>query len=1774
MFLQQESRRLADELQHMQTQLQALSDSRQRASRDWISSRWASTPIPPQPNFSSVEATCSKARCTMPTAEATAHAVDINTGIDPPQCRTPPVLPARDPSPTNHEKSADSGFDLSKAISTLADVLVRRGEGLPKKEPEVFKGDIFSYPSWKNSFNVLVEGRYPSAMDRLYYLGRYTAGDAKRCIKGLLDLNTCEAYAKAKQILEERFGDRLKLSENFRNRLDKWPSVKPGDGKGMQELSDFLCECETAMTSLSNLSILNDAIEQRRVIDKLPRFMQERWLTVVDKWRFGADSDGSGQVVNDSYPPFSRLVQFVKKHARIMSNPILDRSSSAPTKSVVSVKPAQRSSFATGTETITEKATGPTKCVLCPKDNTHAIDSCVKFKNMSLSDRKEAVKKHGLCLGCLKWGHRVRDCKSKHKCKTCSRAHPTLLHDDSFKPVESTVHCTESSDVGSECLHTMIVPVYVYHVDDPSREVLVYTLLDDQSDTCFVSESVLEGIDKRGDSTYLKINTVLAEGVVPAERVTGLMVRGFGESAKISLPVVFSRKGIGACRSQIPRQTSAKQWRHLKGVAPKIMPYREDIEIGMLIGQNCARAIRPRQIVAGGEDDPYGVKTALGWGVVGRMDKLGSRLANSQDRFVYRTRTKEINPSDILQVLGQDFADTNDVDSHSLSVEDRLFIEKVSSGIKLRDDGHFEIPLPFREDQVRLPNNRVMAMKRTQSLKARIRKDAKYGEEYVKFMSKLIDAGQAERVPENELDLDNGSVWYIPHHMVSHPHKEGKYRVVFDCAASYQGEALNGHLLRGPDLINNLVGVLARFRKEEVAFTCDVQGMFLQVVVPPRHRNYLRFLWWEDGDVSKEPVDYRCTVHLFGATSSANCANYALKATAERFKDDYEPQVATFFNRNFYVDDGATSVLTTSQAISLALGSVSMAGKGGFTLHKILCNNKEVLKHIPNQYLSENLQCLELGNTQLPVEKTLGVVWCVESDMLRFRVEIKDKPLTRRGLLSTVSSIYDPLGLISPFILTGKRILKELCLSGSSWDDPLPDNVRNEWERWRTELLELPKVSIPRCYRAGTLEGPVTNVELHHFSDACFSGYGQCSYVRLEDATGNCTTSLVMAKSRVTPAKAVTIPRLELTAALLSARVGKFLGKELDYDQIEHFYYTDSMVVLGYVNNESRNFHIFVANRVQEIRDLTNIANWRHVDTAQNPADMASRGMNVSELSASRLWWQGPEFLVSGPVPTLPECPVVKDDPELKKFVFKTDVVPVPEVPDMESRFANFSSLLKLKRAMAVSMKYARKLKNKDPDTCPPVTTDDLKQAEDQIIRLVQGKAYPEELASLSKGTRSAVKAGSKIAPLDPFLDDKGIIRVGGRLSRSSMSYEVKHPVLIPRTCHLASLIVKRFHQKVGHSGRGMTLNSIRQAGFWIVNARSIVAKFIMGCVCCRKLRGNPCVQKMSDLPTDRLEPAAPFSYAAVDLFGPYTVKSGRSEPKRWGVMFTCLASRAIHIETANQLTTDSFLNAYRRCVSRRGKIRFLRCDRGSNFVGGQNQLLAALQEMDRDKIKHELLKDDCDWVDFEMNFPVSSHMGGVWERMIGAARKVLSALLMGTGAQLDDELLRTLLCEVEYIVNSRPLTVVDSTSADLEPLSPIQLLTLKSQVVKPPPGKFVKQDIYSKKRWRCVQALANQFWERWRGEFLVMLQPRKKWLSQQRNLEPGDVVMLVEEGQPRCAWPLARVTKVCPSQDKLVRKVEIFVGKTKSLLDRPVHKLILLVKNRDNPVEESETLE
>ncbi len=618
-------------------------------------------------------------------------------------------------------------------------------------------------------------------------------------------------------------------------------------------------------------------------------------------------------------------------------------------------------------------------------------------------------------------------------------------------------------------------------------------------------------------------------------------------------------------------------------------------------------------------------------------------------------------------------------------------------------------------------------------------------------------------------------------------------------------------------------------------------------------------------------------------------------------------------------------------------------------------------------------------------------------------------------------------------------------------------------------------------------------------------------------------------------------------------------------------FWTDSQSVLKYIGNDHTRFKTYVANRVSFIRENSNRSQWRYVSTKYNPADEASRGMNAEKFLEYSRWIHGPEFLWFTEDSWLKQKSVdsyllSKDDPEVKgEIVAYVTVLKETETPTSHliSYFSNWTRLLKavawyLRLRSILSLKVK---KRKEPASnidsqvklfkTQRLTVEELALAEKAVIIYTQITSFPAEMTTLKTKSSSVLKKFS-LYRLDPMLND-GILRVGGRLHKLAMPEETKHQVILPKDAHISTLLLRHAHEQSGHSGRNYILSHLRKK-YWIVKGNSAARRIIFKCVICRRIKGRTVEQKMADLPLERILPdLPPFTNVGLDYFGPIEVKRGRGYVKRYGVIFTCMSSRAIHLEVANSLETDSCIHAIRRFVCRRGQVKRIRSDNGTNLVGSQKELKKALNDLDKDRIQDSLLKAGIQW---SFNPPAASHHGGVWERLIRSARQVLNSILYQQS--VDEEGLQTIFCEVEAILNNRPLCTVSSDPHDKEPLTPNHILLLKSQPILPP-GVFSQSDSYARRRWKQIQYLADLFWHRWTKEYLMVLQECQKWVKVRRNINTGDVVMVVDPNAPRGSWILGKVLTTEPDKKGLVRSVTL---KTKtSTIKRPVTKLCLILE-------------
>ncbi|XP_039509456.1 uncharacterized protein LOC120464180 [Pimephales promelas] len=1385
------------------------------------------------------------------------------------------------------------------------------------------------------------------------------------------------------------------------------------------------------------------------------------------------------------------------------------------------------------------------------------------------------------------------------ECKECSQKHPDILHikenRKETKDVElpdRKISCAQvslnhqSSDKteygGDNCVLS-IVPVKVKS-NKGDRIVETYAFLDAGSTATFCTEELQRKLNLKGKPTQILLSTMCQDK--PGEQklvnsfiLTDLEVCALEETKYFELPKVFTHSSIPVQNENIPNQEDIRKWSYLSQVSiPNI-----DSNVDLLIGANNSKAMEPWYIINSQQDGPYAVKTALGWVVNGPIKKESNTSQRSKlpHHSVNRLSVVEIEQL-LIQQYNTDYPERQYEEKEVMSLEDKQFMQVVQEKTKF-EDGHYCVKLPLKNEAVKMPNNRNVAELRAANLKRKLQKNSSLLEDYSSFMESIIEKGYAVKIPTEQLGRSDSRVWYIPHHGVYHPKKK-KIRVVFDCTASFQGMSLNGQLLQGPNLTNTLIGVLTRFREEPIAMMADVESMFYQVRVPEEDADLLRFLWWPEGKLDAPIEEFRMMVHIFGAASSPSCASYALKRTAEDRKEVASPKAVETVLHNFYVDDCLKSVSTEQEAIDLAKDVRNVCAEGGFCLTKWVSNSRKVLLSIPEEQRASGVKDLDLDQDSLPIERALGMQWCTEKDTFTYDIKVQEKPLSRRGILSVVNSIYDPLGFLVPLILPVKLLLRDMCKQGYGWDEQIEGKRADQWVKWLEDLNHLSDFQIKRCVKPEKF-GNTSEAQLHHFSDASENAYGTVTYLVLSNEQNQKHCSLLMGKSRVSPLKQITIPRLELTAATIAVKVDKILRQELQIPLQQSVFWTDSTTVLNYIDSESARFKTFVANRISLIRDATTPLQWRYVRTSQNPADQATRGLKAKDFIQEETWVKGPDFLLKPEEewPQRPDrlCQNIQSDPEIKKE-FKVNILDLRENNDVLSKLTHYySSWFRLKKAVAWMLRLKETLlqlskarrqfqesiaqSEKDPEKQSFLLKEqmrkfrstmekkslrlkDLNEAEIQLIQYSQKQQFQNEIEALKQNI--PVKRKSQLYKLDPVLQD-GILRVGGRLNRAAMPEESKHPAILSKASRVSILILNDIHQRCGHCGRNYMLSTLRQK-FWIPQANSAIRKLIHKCSVCRRFNGRIGEQKMASLPEDRLLPdKPPFTNVGVDFFGPFDVKRGRNTVKRYGVLFTCLTIRAVHIEIADSLDTDSCINALRRFISRRGQVSVMRSDNGTNFVGAERELREALRNLNHNKIENTLLQKGIEWI---FNSPTASHQGGVWERQIRTIRKILNALLKEQ--TINEDSLHTIMCEVESIINNRPITSTSEDPNDLEALTPNHLLLLKTQPSLPP-GVFNKEDQYVRKRWRQVQYLADLFWIRWTREYLPTLQERSKWSRLKRNFVPGDVVLVVDSSSPRNSWIMGRVVQTLPDSSGTVRRVKL---KTKtSTLERPVNKLCLI---------------
>lgn len=1656
----------------------------------------------------------------------------------------------------------------------------------PKELPE-FAGDPLDWLQFKQSYEESTTLCNFTPKENLWRLRKCLRGQAKEAVSALFISAT--SPERIMSTLELRFGDPDNILSRLTQDLKKIQPLLHDYHRDIVIFSVKVQNFVEAVRAVGKEEYIQGMSTVSTILAKMPTVLLSKW------------TDYSFPIIQTK-PNKSRLEilsEFLNAEAIKVSATANIYTLNARTDTY---KQRQTDNSNARSHTVllqAEKQSEDMQCQFC-RASKHKLVDCKKFRKTLCKARWQYVKRYGICFKCLEAKH-LRDACPAPACNkdNCGRAHHNLLHypnkhntEDApqQEPEQSQRESATASTVetvthvnASVCKVLLkVVPVRVYTKDGGYIETSA--LLDDGSTVTMISAELADRAGLRGRRESMHVcgpwsnNKLVCDTTVLDLRLSGIDNKVYCVKARsvkeLNLPI--QKLSVVNC----------DMFNHLQSIKNTLC--NVDTKPEILIGQDNCQLLLPVKVVLGKSYEPSATLTPLGWSVHGSVNiPKGSRGGScagapgpddanavlhvaeldSEEREL-RVLHEEVRRAFTLEAMGV-------AGKPRVNIDDARAVEQLEQTVQLID-GRWHVGLPWRNPDCTMPDTYCNALKRLEGVERKMKKDTGYAERYAERIEHLLSNSFARELKDAQR---TERTWHLPHFGVDNPNKR-KLRLVFDAANEVEGLCLNDYLLKGPDLLTSLFGIMLRFREDRIAVTGDIQDMFLRIKILLSDQDALRFLWRESPD---DPVrTYAMTSLIFGAKCSPFIAQFVKNKNAQRYESSMPAAVDAIVNSH-YMDDYIQSLPDEKTAIDMVHNISHIHKEGGFHMRNWTSNSVAVLDSVPKDTLGTEAVKFKIDQ-QCDGERTLGLIWYPSSDELAFDVSFKRIPEaimqgkerpTKRIMLRVVMSIYDVYGFLSPFTIQGKIMLQATWRSKISWDDAIPKDLYCKWLKW-IELLQLiDKIRIPRCYQSipmcasETTDEPASdaaavaratemttnaptqagyekcydarftatkdsphpecyrNLQLHVFSDAGQQALCAAAYWRWISSDNKTCVALVASKCRVAPVKPVTMPRLELQAALLAARLAHTIATEHKLKPEQRYFWCDSTTVLYWLRNNTRTYKAFEANRLGEIDDLTGVSEWRYVPTKLNIADIATRDVFNYDCFVNE-WFRGPQFLYKDTT-CWPHDVVEPENKDLINLVTDCTVginnssdLPVPDVKA-------FSSWLRLLRSAAAVLKFINK--------CKKLTSIDesvmMKQAECLLLKKAQADSFCAEINLLKCG--KCIPRDSRLRNLSPYLDEQGLLRVGGRIDAvSDVALETKRPYIIDGRHPITKLIVRHYHVKAAHGNQEAVVNHLKQM-YWVIRIRPAVKEVASKCFFCRLRRVKPAVPRMGDLPEARMaHHQRPFTFCGIDLFGPMEVVVGRRREKRYGVLFTCLTIRAIHIELVHFLTTDSLIMALRRMSCRRGWPRYIYSDNGTNLRGADVELSKAMQELDDDALRTEAVNNGALWTFIP---PVSPHWGGAWERLIRSVKSSLRVILKERAPK--DEVLRTLLVEVENIVNGRPLTHVSVEPGSTESLTPNHFLIGSSSNL-PTAGVFDDSDLFLRKQWRQAQRLADMYWQRWLKEYLPTLVPRTKWHQEQNPLKVGDLVFIADPDWPRNTWPRGIINKVFPGKDGRVRVVEV----------------------------------
>ncbi|XP_065197565.1 uncharacterized protein LOC135829088 [Sycon ciliatum] len=1137
---------------------------------------------------------------------------------------------------------------------------------------------------------------------------------------------------------------------------------------------------------------------------------------------------------------------------------------------------------------VVEATAGKPHCLFCSKAG-HTTSSCRQLAAEPLNARRQFVSDRRLCFRCLGEGHLARVCEEK-AC-SCGKPHHPLLQRDgrgSVAPLgrmsettyTSATHVSEHS--GRVLLR--VIPVTVRNGDTAAD---TYALLDEGSTVSLIESELAEELGLAGPTRPLRLSwTDGKQHQESSSKVVTFSVAGRQRQDSFTLTNVHTHAKFNLPTQSINPQR-LKNCPHLEGLE---LPTLSCAKPRLLIGQDNYSLIAPRVIAEGPPNAPEATQTKLGWVVHGKTIADRCRI---DEGVVLSTWGLD---SDLHDLVQQSFAlDSLGVKPAKIcsKADDRAL--QLQDTLTTRTGRRWQTGILWREDNITLPRSKATAAQRLEQLERRLRKDDTLAQGYQSKIDSYLEQGFARKLSPEEATHQPERTWYLPHFPVYNKEK-GKVRLVFDAAAKSHGKSLNDFFLTGPDLLTPITQVLYNFRLYEVAFGADIKEMFHQVKMRPEDRHAQRFLW-HDMDASRPADVYQMDVMTFGAVCSPTAAQFAKNINAHDLASG-DARTVTAIEECHYVDDYFDSTPTTEEAVALTRNVMDVHEGGGFVIRNWVSNSPTVLESLPSDLRSPRI--VNVHSHDLPIEKTLGLRWDPAKDTLSFSCGTKPDPkapVTKRSVLRHTMSVFDPLGLVSCHSIIARMLLQDVWRAGIGWDDELPASLAMRWTDWAAELDQVATVEVPRCYTP--LIAVATDIQLHVFADASEKAYGAAAYWRVENHGTQLAVSPVAAKARVAPLKPASIPRLELQAAVLASRLSSTVREQLRISIPRVIFWTDSRTVLLWIRSDARQFKPFVAHRIAEITDTTEVDQWHWVPTRLNPADDLSRGISAQRLQPDDRWFGGPDYLRQGEAdwPAEETRTPDPDDLELKRafsgvHAAAGDSSEPPSLKAALPEIERFSSWCRLVRATAWVLRITRHLRHGGRDTAKPsLTVPELRAAESLWWKAAQAEGFPEELAALRIG--KPVNKDSRLVQMTPFIDDNGIMRSDSRVRNAKVENKnLRQPVLLPPKHAFTRLLIQQHHVWSLHQGQDRVVNELRQK-YWVPGIRTASAAL------------------------------TPFS--------------DPSHRQDW--------------------TTSA-----RRFISRRGCPLVIHSDNGTNFKGAAKELRQAIRELNEARIQDQLSHDGITW--------------------------------------------------------------------------------------------------------------------------------------------------------------------------------------------------------------------